>query len=44
MMGKFIEFCDANDKEKCNDFWMHKLQKLYPEGLNMKRINQQKVF
>ena len=33
-------FCDPNDQEKRQDFWMDKLRTLYPEGLNMKRINQ----
>ena len=28
------------DQEKREDVWMHKLRTLYPEGLNMKRINQ----
>ena len=39
-----IGFCDPNDQEKCEDFWIHKLQTLYPEGLNMKTINQEKLF
>ena len=40
MMVQIIEFCGPNDQEKRKDFWMHKLQRLYPDGLNMKRINQ----
>ena len=40
MMVQIIDFCDPNDQEKREDFWMDKLQTLYPEGLNMKRINQ----
>ena len=40
MMVQIIDFCDRNDQEKCEDFWMDKLRTLYPEGLNMKRINQ----
>ena len=40
MMVQIIDFCDPNDQENREDFWMHKLQTLYPEGLNMKRISQ----
>ena len=40
MMVQIIEFCGPNDQEKRKDFWMHKLQRLYADGLNMKRINQ----
>ena len=40
MMKEIIDFRDPNDQEKREDFWMHKSQILYPEGLNMKRINQ----
>ena len=39
MMVQIIDFCDPNDQDKCEDFWMDKLRTLYPEGLNMKRIN-----
>ena len=39
MMVQIIDFCDPNDQEKREDFWMHKLT-LHPEGLNMKRITQ----
>ena len=39
MMVQIIDFCDPNDQEKREDFWMDKLRTLYPEGLNMKRIN-----
>ena len=28
-----IDFCDPNDQEKREDFWMDKLRTLYPEGL-----------
>ena len=44
MRVQIIDFCDPNDQEKREDFLMHKLQTLYPEGLNIKRINQYKVF
>ena len=40
MMVQIINFCDRNDPEKREDLWMHKLGTFYPEGLNMKRINQ----
>ena len=40
MMVEIKDFCDPNDQEKCEDFWMDKLRTLYPEGLNMKSINQ----
>ena len=40
MMVQIIDFYDPNDQEKREDIWMDKLQTLYPEGLNMKRINQ----
>ena len=43
MMVQIIDFCDPNDQEKHEDFWMDKLRTLYPEGLNMKRINQYRV-
>ena len=39
MMVQIIDFCDPNDQEKREDFWMDKLRTLYAEGLNMKRIN-----
>ena len=38
--GTNYRFFDPNVQEKREDFWMHKLQTLYPEELNMKRINQ----
>ena len=37
--AKIIDFCDSNDQEKRENFWMNKLRILYPEGLNYKRIN-----
>ena len=40
MMGQIIDFCDPNKQGKRKDFWIDKLGTLYPEGLNMKRINQ----
>ena len=36
---KIIDFCDPNDQEKRENFWMNKLRTLYPEHLNCKRIN-----
>ena len=36
---KIIDFCDPNDHEKRDNFWMNKLRTLYPEGLNYKGIN-----
>ena len=40
MIVEIKDFCDPNDEEKCEGFWMDKLRRLYPEGLNMKSINQ----
>ena len=40
MMVQIVDFCDPNDQENREDFWMDKLQTLYPKGSNMKRINQ----
>ena len=40
VMVQRIDFCDPDNQEKREDFWMDKLQTLYAEGLNMKRINQ----
>ena len=40
MMVQIVDFCDPSDQEKREDFWMDKLQTLYPKGSNMKRINQ----
>ena len=39
MMAQIIDFCDSDNQEKREDFWMYKLQTLYLEGLNIKRIN-----
>ena len=44
MMEQIIDFYAPNDQEKCEDFWIPKLRTLYLEGLNIKRINQCKVF
>ena len=44
MMVQIIDFCCPHDQEKIEDFWIHKLRTLYPEGLNMKKINQLKCF
>ena len=43
MMVQIIGFYDTNDQEKREDFCMQKLQTLCG-GLNIKRINQYKVF
>ena len=40
MIVQIIDFCDPNNQEKREDFWMYKLQTLYPEGLNTKIINK----
>ena len=40
MIVQIIDFCDPNNQEKREDFWMYKLQTLYPEGLNIKIINK----
>ena len=40
MMVQIIDFCNPNDQEKLEDFWMQKLQTLYSDGLNMKRVDQ----
>ena len=44
MMEQIIDFYGPNDQEKCDDFWIHKLRTLSPEGLNIKRINRIKCF
>ena len=43
LMVQIIDFCDPNNQEKREDFWMDKLRALYSEGLNMKRINQKRM-
>ena len=40
MIVQIIDFCDPNNQEKREDFWMYKLQTLYSEGLNTKIINK----
>ena len=40
MIVQIIDFCDPNDQEKRENFWMHKLRTLYHHGLNHKKINQ----
>ena len=40
MIVQIIDFCDPNNQEKREDFWMYKLQTFYPEGLNIKIINK----
>ena len=44
MMVQIIDLCDPNDQEKRGGVWMDKLRTLYPEGLNMKRINPRSVL
>ena len=34
-MVQIIDFCDPNDQEEREDFWMDKFQALYPEALNI---------
>ena len=38
MIVQIIDFCDLNDQEKQENFWMHKLRTLYPDGLNHKKV------
>ena len=33
MTVQIIDFCDPNDQEKRENFWMHKVRILYPDGL-----------
>ena len=33
MMVQIIDFCDPNDPEKREGFWMHKLRTFYPDRL-----------
>ena len=40
MMVQIIDFCDPNGQEEREHFWMHQLQTLCSEPLNMKRISQ----
>ena len=34
-----IDFCDPDDQEKRENFWMNNLRTVYPEGPNYKRID-----
>ena len=38
MIVEIKDNCDAIDKEKQENFWIHKLKTLYPNGLNQERI------
>ena len=38
MIVQIIDHCDPNDQEMRQNFWMHKLKTIYPDGLNQKRI------
>ena len=40
MIVQIIDVCDPNDQEKQENFWMHELRTLYPDGLHHKKINQ----
>ena len=40
MIVQIIDFCDPNDQEKRENFWMHKLRTLYHDGLNHKKVSQ----
>ena len=34
IIGEIIDFCDPHDQEKRENFWIHKLRTLYPDGLS----------
>ena len=38
MIVQIVDHCGSNDQEKRENFWIHKLKILYPDGLNKKRI------
>ena len=38
MIVQIIDVCDPNYQEKQENFWMHKLRTLYPDGLNHKKL------
>ena len=40
MIVQIIDFCGPNAQERRENFWMHKLRTLHPDGLNHKKINQ----
>ena len=40
MIVQMIDLCYPKDQVKHENFWMNKLETLYSEGSNMKRINQ----
>ena len=44
MIVQIIDFCDLNDQEKREDFWIDKLQTICPEALNMKKLINKKCF
>ena len=35
-----IDYCDANDRERREDFWIFNLNTLEPNGLNNKRAQK----
>ena len=37
MIVQIIDVCDLNDQEKQENFLMHELRLLYPDGLNHKK-------
>ena len=40
MIVQITDFCGPNDQEKQENFCMHNLRTLYPDGLNHRKINQ----
>ena len=37
---QIIDYCDANDRERREDFWIFNLNTLEPNGLNNKRAQK----
>ena len=35
---QIIDYCDPNDQERREDFWIYHLDTLYPKGLNNKKV------
>ena len=40
MMVHIMDFCDTNNQEKREDFWMYKLWTLYPEGYEKNQLTK----
>ena len=38
MIVQITDFCDPNDQEKQENFWMHKLRTLYPMDLTIEKL------